>query len=63
MVTCHICHAMAWLMKWDFVCVVQGAIVCGRFCPDDPYVLAIGGQRNGFNLLNVLSYPPRKLVK
>ena len=25
--------------------------------PDSPYSLVVGGHKNGFNLLNVLSYP------
>ena len=32
-------------------------MLSAQFCVDSPYSLVVGGQKNGFNLVNVLSYP------
>jgi hypothetical protein len=35
----------------------MGALLCCKFCTDNQYTLAIGGQKNGFQLMNILSLP------
>ena len=44
--------------KKGFVVVVQGAVLCARFCVDSPYVLAVGGTRNGFQTLDIRGLVP-----
>ncbi len=31
--------------------------MCCKFCVDSPYALAVGGNKNGFHLLNVQQLP------
>ena len=32
-------------------------MLCARFCPDSPYSLVVGGEKNGFHVINVSSLP------
>ena len=34
--------------------------MCSKFCVDSPYALAVGGNKNGFHLINVLQLPDGK---
>lgn len=31
----------------------KGAVLCARFSVDSPYALAVGGTKNGFQILDV----------
>ena len=33
--------------------VMQGAVLCARFAVDSPYALAVGGTKNGFQIIDV----------
>ena len=44
--------------QWFFS--MQGAVFSAKFCVDSPYTLAVGGQKNGFHLLNVARLPAGK---
>ena len=46
------------LWKKDVVVVVQGAVLCARFCVDSPYALAVGGTRNGFQTIDIRRLEP-----
>ena len=35
----------------------QGSVLCAKFCPDSPYSLVVGGEKNGFHIINVSSLP------
>ena len=28
--------------------------MCSKFCVDSPYTLAVGGNKNGFHIINIL---------
>jgi len=45
-------------VHWFFS--MQGAVFSAKFCVDSPYILAVGGQKNGFHLLNVARLPAGK---
>ena len=37
-------------------------MLCAKFCPDSPYSLVIGGEKNGFHVINVSSLPQGIIV-
>lgn len=36
---------------------LQGSVLCAKFCPDSPYSLVVGGEKNGFHIINVTNLP------
>ena len=32
-------------------------MLCATFCPDSPYSLVVGGEKNGFHVINVSNLP------
>lgn len=36
----------------------MGAVLCARFCMDSPYALAVGGTKNGFQIIDVRQLEP-----
>ena len=32
---------------------MQGSVHCAQFCMDAPYALAVGGEKNGFHIVDV----------
>ena len=41
---------------------LQGSVLCAKFCPDSPYSLAVGGEKNGFHVINVSNLPQGIIV-
>ena len=37
--------------------------MCAKFCVDSPYCLAVGGQKNGFHVVNVEKLLPGKKLE